>query len=207
MIEFMRIWPTAVLMLAVSAVQAQQDVPPAYVLHPNQEARVHDLSSKSAPSTDPAAVLAAALETVFRDANVCCGKNSALQDRVESADPLSLQDVCVKLQGKHTSGDGHAITVSTEYMTPDSINPGRIISNLLSDRALLVEWKSRLYVLYGAAFDEKLYYSGQRDYVIHKLFLLDVRFSESRREVIFNRESDDWAKVQGLLLLSAAASQ
>jgi len=54
---------------------------------------------------------------------------------------------------------------------------------------------------------KKLYYTGQRDYIIHKLFLLDLRFSDSRREVSFNRESDDWSKVQGLLALSVVASQ
>ena len=92
-------------------------------------------------------------------------------------------------------------------MASDSINPGQIVSCLLGNRALLMEWKSRLYVVYGAGFDEKLYYSGQRDYIIHKLFLLDLPFSDSRREVAFNRESDDWGKVQGLLTLSAAVSQ
>jgi hypothetical protein len=62
-----------------------------------------------------------------------------------------------------------------------------------------------LYVLYGAVFDELLYPSGNRDYVIHKLLLLDKRFSDARREASFNRESDDWTKVSGLLTLAAAA--
>jgi len=207
MIRSRMVWPLALLTVATGFVHGQQDVPPGYVFHVNQEVRVRDLSPQAAPSTNTTAVLISALETIFHDAEVCCGKNSALEDGAEAADPLSLKDVSAKLQGKHLSNDGRPITVSTEYMASDSINPGQIVSCLLGNRALLMEWKSRLYVVYGAGFDEKLYYSGQRDYIIHKLFLLDLRFSDSRREVACNRESDDWGKVQGLLTLSAAVSQ
>ena len=34
---------------------------------------------------------------------------------------------------------------------------------------------------------------------IHKFLLLDTRYSDSRRKVVFNRETDDWSKVQGML--------
>jgi len=39
---------------------------------------------------------------------------------------------------------------------------------------------------------------------IRTLLLLDARFSDERRQVTFNRLSDDWGKVQGLLMLKAA---
>jgi hypothetical protein len=38
---------------------------------------------------------------------------------------------------------------------------------------------------------------------IFKIFLLDPRFSDQRREVSFDRQTDDWGKVQGLLTLKA----
>ncbi len=207
MIRSRRVWPIALVMLATGFVHGQQDVPAGYVFHADQEVRVRDLSPQVARSTSTTAVLIAVLETIFRDAAVCCGKNSALQDGVEAADPLSLKDVGAKIQGRRPGQDGRPVTITAEYMAPDSISPGQIISPLQSNRALLMLWKSRLYLLYGAGFDEKLYYTGQRDYIIHKLFLLDLRFSDSRREVSFNRESDDWSKVQGLLALSVVASQ
>jgi hypothetical protein len=40
--------------------------------------------------------------------------------------------------------------------------------------------------------------------MIHKLLLLDTRYSGSRRAVTFNRETDDWSKVQGMLRLAVA---
>jgi len=55
---------------------------PAYgqtYYYPNQEVRISDLPSVTAKSRHAADVLAASAETVFRDKEVCCGKNSALE--------------------------------------------------------------------------------------------------------------------------------
>ena len=65
-------------------------------------------------------------------------------------------------------------------------------------------WNSHLYVLYGAIYDETLYSDGTRMNVIHKLLLIDPRFSDARREVVFNRDTDDWTKFEGMLQLTAA---
>lgn len=173
------------------------------VVHPNQEVRVSDLPMHTAQSADATAVLAASLETIFHDPDVCCGKNSALEDADLSAD--SLKELGGKLAGKHRLSDGRTLTVTAEYSSPDSINPNQIIGPLLRKQALLMQWDSHFYVLYGAVYDEIVFSGGHREYVIHKLLLLDTRFSDARRETAFNRETDDWTKVQGLLRLAAEA--
>jgi hypothetical protein len=58
--------------------------------------------------------------------------------------------------------------------------------------------------MYGAIFDEILYTDGRRQLAVHRLSLLDPRFSDQRRETEFNRDADDWGKVQGLLTLAIA---
>jgi len=93
MIRSRMVWPLALLTVATGFVHGQQDVPPGYVFHVNQEVRVRDLSPQAAPSTNTTAVLISALEAIFHGAEVCCGKNSALEDGAEAADPLSLKDV------------------------------------------------------------------------------------------------------------------
>ena len=172
----------------------------------NQEVRVANLPSLTAPSAHRSAVFATALETVLHDKAVCCGKDSALEDAVLYAtlsDPLSLKEFSTKLQGKHSMSDGRAIVVNAEYVPQSSINAGLIVISLRDQHALLLEWKSHLYVLYGATFDEtRDLGSGERDYAIRRLFLLDPRFSDQRRETEFNRETDDWGGVQGLLTVS-----
>jgi hypothetical protein len=59
----------------------------------NQEIHVHDLPSLTARSTHSSDVLAEALGIVFNDKEVCCGKNSALEDSVQTADAKSLKDM------------------------------------------------------------------------------------------------------------------
>jgi hypothetical protein len=66
---------------------------------------------------------------------------------------------------------------------------------------VLIEWNSHFYIVYGAVFNETLHYSGRREYAVRKFLLLDPRFSDQRRMAEFNRETDDWGKVQGLMTL------
>lgn len=171
----------------------------------NQEARVTNLPLLTAPSKNRSAVMATALDTILHEPAVCCGKNSALEDvalYASLANGLSLQELGSKLQGKHLLSDGQPIVVSAEYIPQSSIYVGFIVRTLQEQHPLLIEWKSHVYVLYGTIFDEtRDPYAGVED-SIHKLFLLDLRFSDSRREVVFDRETDDWGKVGGLLTVA-----
>ena len=177
----------------------------ASVFLANQEVRVANLPSLTAPSTNRTAVLTTALETILHDKAVCCGKDSALEDALLYAaltDPVSLKELSVKLQGRHLLNDGRPIVVSAQYVPQSSIYANLIITTLLERHALLIEWRSHFYVLYGAIFDETRSYSGVRQYAVRKLLLLDPRFPDQRRETTFNRETDDWEKVQGLLTVA-----
>ena len=170
---------------------------------PNLQIRVTDLPSLTAASTDTSDVLATALEIAFHDQPVCCKKDSALEGAVLS-EARSMKELSAKVQGRHYLSDGQRIVVSAEFVPQNSINPGLIIATLLGQRAPLIEWKSHVYVLYGAMFNETRYDSGVRRYDILKLLLLDPRFSDQRRETAFDVGTDDFAKVQRLLTLSVA---
>jgi hypothetical protein len=132
---------------------------------------------------------------------MCCGKDSVFED-VPLSDPRSLEELSAKLQGTHRASDGRSIEINADYLSQSSINAATIVGALANQHAPLIEWKSRLYVLYGAIFDETLAYSGVREYSIHKLLLLDPRFSDVRRESVFNRDSDKLEDVQGVLILT-----
>lgn len=176
---------------------------PAVVL-PNQEVRVTNLPFLASSSSNASAVLASALETILHDKAVCCGKNSALENIVLSA-PQSLSELSAKLQGRHVLNDGRSVAINGEYVAHSEITPDYIVSTLLHQRAPLIEWKSHLfYVLYGATFDETRYDSGERQYAIRKLLLLDLRFSDQRRQVEFDRQTGDWSEVGGLAAFSVA---
>jgi hypothetical protein len=173
--------------------------------YPNREVRISDLPALTARSRSAADVLATSVEIVFHDKKVCCGKDSALEDATQSADPAALKDVGDKLRGRHLLSDGLPIQVTAEYLPAASVNAASLINTLTAKYAPLMEWNSHLYVVYGATFVETFDPdSGVRTDAIHKLLLWDTRFSDEHREVVFDRLTDDWGKVEGLLVLSAA---
>ena len=170
----------------------------------NQEVRVSGLQVLMARSHERSDVLLTSLDTVLHDRRVCCGKDSALEDSAERADPLSLKDVASKLQGRHLLSDGRPIMVTAEYFEPAAINSGMLIATLRDKHALLLQWNSHVYVCYGVIYDEMYDENGWLQYAIRKFLLLDTRYSDSHRELVFNRETDDWSKVQGMLRLAVA---
>jgi hypothetical protein len=176
----------------------------AQVYYPNRETRISNLPKLIAPSSDASAVLRTSLEIILQDKEVCCGKNSALDDSLQSVDPDSMKDLAGKLQGRHLLSDGRPIKVTVEYVESSALNAGRLIAMLNQKHAGLVLWDSHFYVVYGATYIESMrHYEGPVAYSIRTLRLLDSRFSDTRREVVFNRETDDLSKIQGILLLMA----
>jgi hypothetical protein len=179
----------------------------AQVLYQDQEIQVHDLPSLTARSAHSADVLLTSLNTVFHDHEICCGRDSALEDSVGAADPKSLKDVASKLQGRHLLGDGRPIMVTATYSTPDAVNSGVLIQWFLKQRAALMRWNSHLYVVHGIVYiwtaSSAPEGSGQTGTVIKKFLLWDTRFSDSRREVVFNRDTDDLTQVEGFLFADA----
>ena len=195
----------ALFALVSSPLCGQQISFPPPVVRTNQEVRVSGLPSLKARTGDAPDVLATSLAIVFRDKDVCCERNSALDDRLPQSDPVSLNEVASKVQGRQLLSDGRPILISAEYSEHASINSGQLINAILAKHPALMVWNSRLYVVYGVIFDESVDNArGGIIYVIRKLLLLDARYSDSRREITFNRDTDDLTKVQGFLFLSVA---
>jgi len=190
---------SAFLALAACSFAGAQDY------HATKEVRISDLPSLTSKSRDRSDVLAASVQIIFRDKDICCGRNSALEDDIQRADSRSLKDVSATLQGRHLLSDGRPITVTADYVPAAAINSGALIAALTEQRAPLMEWNSHLYVVYGAVYVETVdSESGSTMDAIRTLLLLDTRFSDERRQVTFNRLTDDLGKVQGLLMVKAA---
>jgi hypothetical protein len=176
---------------------------------PNQDTQieVHDLPSLTARSPHSSDVLLTSLETVFHDREVCCGKDSALEDSVAAANPKSLKDVADKLGGRHLLSDGRPINVTTEYLTPDQVSAGHLIVMTSNQHAPLMEWNSHVYVVHGIVYlwavSPDPASNGLEQSVIHKFLLWDTRYADSRREVVFDRTIDAADKIQGLLFVDA----
>lgn len=173
----------------------------AQILNQDQEIQVHDLSSLMARSHDPSDVLLTSLDIVFHDKEICCGRDSALEDSAQAADPKSLKDIAAKLAGRHLLSDGRPIKVTAEYLTPEAVTAGEVVGKILNQHAALMEWNSHLYVVYGVVFVWNPDANGAPMMYLHKLLLWDTRFFGARRTVVFDREKEDPSSVQGLLFV------
>ena len=199
------LYPWCLALILASPLAHGQGPTLSYVTHLNQDVQV-GVAPSLARSKDPSDVLLTSLDAIFHDRAICCGKDSALENSVQLADPSSLKDIASKLQGRHLLSDGRPIRVTAELLPGSANDVGyRIVSALMEKHALLMLWNSQIFVLRGATFDETIYSDGTKVNAIRKLSLIDPRFSDSRREATFDRETDDWSKVQGMLLLTAAA--
>ncbi len=168
---------------------------------------VHDLPFLHSTSHDHTEVLLTSLDTIVHDKSICCGRDSALVDAAQAADPNSLQDIAKRLDGRHLLGDGRPLKVTTEFLTPDQVRAGHLVAMLEQEHAALMIWNSHLYVVHGAVYVWVMNNTGEVTAeipVIHKIMLWDTRFSDSRREVVFDRETGDVSKVQGLLFVQWA---
>jgi len=174
-------------------------------MYTDLEARVSGLPSLMAKSHDLADVLPTSLDTILHDRSICCGRDSALEDSVARADPLSLKDVASRLEGRHLLSDGRPISVKAEFWPTEAVDAVRLVNTLNDKHALLMAWNSHLYVVYGVVYRWVDYSADSGPYcVLRRLLLVDTRFSDSRRAVEYNRETDDPAKVQGFLMVTFA---
>src|SRR5579862_4518518 len=96
------------------------------ILNQDNEIQVHDLPSLMARTSHASDVLLTSLDIIFHDHDICCGRDSALIDSAEAADPHSLKDVASKLDGRHLLGDGRPIEVKARYVDIDAMNSGEI---------------------------------------------------------------------------------
>ena len=194
--------PLAFFVWLVPVSPAQRSLAHVQYNYPEQEIHVHDLPMLTAKSEHSFDMLAASVATILHDQDVCCGKDSALEDSLERADKKSLKEIADRLQGRHLLSDGRPIMVTTEYLASDQVGAGHLIFMLAANHAPLMMWNSHVYVVYGARYVENVDQdSGSVLYTIHKFFLWDTRYADSRRAVVFDRLTEDAGKVQGLLFL------
>ena len=201
--SFMRVFPSLLFhvscaILGVCSVNCAQAQP-----CPDQEIRINGLPLVTAKSKAPSDVLAASLEIIFQNPKVCCSKGSALEEAVQSADPASLEDVAKKVKGQHRLNDGRPITITAEYLPASSLNPDELIRAIQEKHPLLMDWNSHLYVAHAIQFNRIVDQNAAITNAIHKIFVLDARFSGEGRSVSFDRLADDWSKVQGFLMIKA----
>ena len=125
-------------LLVLSGILLFNSLAKAQILHQDQEVEVHDLPSLVARTPDPSDILLTSLDTVFHDREICCGPDSALGDAAQKADPKSLRDIATKLEGRHLLSDGRPVQIRAEYLTPDAVTAGKVVSSIMNQQVPLI---------------------------------------------------------------------
>jgi hypothetical protein len=94
--------------------------------------------------------------------------------------------------------------VEADFVPAASVNASLLIADFRQKQPLFMQWNSHIYVAYGVVYQETVDTSSGVSDAIYKVFLRDMRFSDERRDIVFDRLTDDWGKVEGVLLLKAA---
>ncbi len=185
--------------------------PPATAqpVYQDQTLEVHDLPTLVARTQDASDVLLTSLDTILHNKSICCGRDSALEDGAQRADPKSLKDAADRLKGRHLLSDGRPILVTADFLPPDSVSSGVLVGAMLQHQPAIMLWNSHIYVVHGIVFvwTEQAGPEGgtaSTASVIRKILLWDTRYSDARREVVYDREKEDASKVQGLLFVKWA---
>jgi hypothetical protein len=144
------------------------------------------------------------MATIFHPFDVRSHSKSKEAEPSLVSDPKSLNDIASKLQGRHLLSDGRPVIVTAEYLTTDQVKCRAPDFYARGEPRAAYDVESHLYVVDGLSYVENVDAHGGVSYVTHKFSLQDARFSDSRREVSFDRLTEDAGKVQGLLFLQAA---
>jgi hypothetical protein len=174
-------------------------------IHPNQRITVSVADTYALDSSNTA-VANAALGIVLSSSNLKCEAGSQLQSIIESYAQSALEALSKKISGTTCLKNGAVEHLETAFMPNGAIRPEQIISPLIEGDPLLLKWKGTFFVLYGVVYDEHVHRSGGRNNVIRELLLIDPRYQDNRRFVVFDREKNNFGEVEGMVKLTLKRS-
>ncbi len=177
---------------------AQDFVPDPEFVHPNQQANVSNLAVIKAPDESKAAVAKTALAIVLSAEGKTCDTASHVYTVLEANGNSSLRELSGTLAGASCLMKGRTVHLGARFTPNGSIQADDMIAPILHGKPLLIRWNDEVYVLYGVVYDEHLHNSGKSENVIRRLLLIDPRHSVEQRLVLFDRQKDDFAQVEGI---------
>lgn len=108
-----------------------------------------------------------------------------------------------RISGDYTLDDGRKfkLAASSSAGLPDA--PDAIIADARAGRPTLLFWNNRAYLLYSIVYDEFIYPTGQRMFIVKELKLLDPLQSGDKQKVSFVAGQDDAAQIDGVVQVTA----
>ena len=117
--------------------------------------------------------------------------------------PVTPEALAPYIDGDYALEDGRKVRLQSTVIPGAPTIPDQVIAPLRLGQPVLLFWKGRAFLLYGAVFDEYIYPNGQRMFEVRELKLLDPLAAGKQRQVSFVNGSDDPSQLGGALLVTA----
>lgn len=190
------------LLMSSTGYARKRGVP--HVVHPGQTVNIPGLTSVVAGQQCQNWAWAAALESILKTQAVELRQNywimKSAGGEVCKDDAIDLDALAKLITGEYILSDGQKVRLAA---TAKAGAPGQVdllIAAPRSGRPMLFFWKGHPYLYRGMIYDEMVAATGDKEFEIRQLNLLDPYFSGVEKQAAtFKRDLDDAADINGLL--------
>lgn len=205
---FAQLDPVGIIIRLIFRRGAQQrPVSVSRVIHPDQKAELQKLDPVHLGQKCENWAWAAGLEASLRMQGVNLSQNywvvKANGGEVCDDRPVSLEKISKLIDGKYVLEDGRKVLLesSTIAGAPAAVDP--LILATRAGRPLIFLWKGHPYLYSGMTYHELIYGTGQREFEVQEIKLLDPFQSPDKQMVSFKPATDNPADINGLLDIKA----
>jgi hypothetical protein len=175
-----------------------------HVVHPGQTVDIPGLTSVVARQQCENWAWAAALESILKTQSVDLRQSYWIMKSAGGElckdDATDLDALAKLITGEYILSDGQKVRLaaSAQAGAPDQVD--LLIAAPRSGRPLLLFWKGHPYLYRGMIYDEIVAATGDKEFEIRQLNLLDPYFTGAEKQAaVFKRDADDPAEINGLL--------
>jgi len=177
------------------------------VVHPDQKAELPEFTAVTAAQKCENWAWAAGLETSLRLQGVKLSQNfwvmKANGGEVCDDRPVSLEAIAKIIDGKYTLDDGRKVLLESATVAgvPTAVDP--MVVTIRAGRPLIFLWKGHPYIYSGMTYHEAIYATGDHEFEVQEIKLLDPTAAPEKQAVSFKPATDDPAEINGLLDVKA----
>lgn len=117
----------------------------------------------------------------------------------------SFEELVLAIDGEYVIGVNHKAQLKASYARGAPTVPDQMITSLRAGMPMIFFWKGHPYLMVGMSYDEYIGPNNARIFHVKQMKLLDPMVAENdpQRIVVFNRDQDNIADIDGTMTVQA----
>lgn len=191
---------------ALLSAGGKQDVSPSWVLHKQKvQAEKLDLEPAERPCVNWGWAAVVADMAAARGVQI---SQQYLVDRLYGGSRCldaagDSEDLAKQLSHDYVLPNGQKFALEARFIPGAPAQTDPLIVSVRQNRPLMLLWRNHPYLLTGLTYDEYIAESGNKMFVVTELQLFDPLAEKGKRTVVFSRDQDSPAEINGMLDLTA----